>query len=81
MKVFVTGHKGYIGVHLVDLLKQAGHTVTGCDLACLMVALGRKLFLQTESSSKMSATSRLTMSPVMIASCTLRRFPTIQWAR
>ena len=32
MKVFVTGHKGYIGVHLVDLLKQTGHTVTGCDL-------------------------------------------------
>jgi nucleoside-diphosphate-sugar epimerase len=32
MKVFVTGHKGFIGVHLVDLLKQAGHTVTGCDL-------------------------------------------------
>ena len=32
MKVFVTGHRGYIGVHLVDLLKQAGHTVTGCDL-------------------------------------------------
>ncbi len=32
MKVFVTGHKGYIGVQLVDLLKQAGHSVTGCDL-------------------------------------------------
>lgn len=32
MRVFVTGHKGYIGVHLVDLLKQAGHHVTGCDL-------------------------------------------------
>jgi nucleoside-diphosphate-sugar epimerase len=32
MKFFVTGHLGYIGVHLVDLLKQAGHTVTGCDL-------------------------------------------------
>ncbi len=32
MKVLVTGHKGYIGVHLVDLLKQAGHSVTGCDL-------------------------------------------------
>ena len=32
MRVFVTGHRGYIGVHLVDLLKQAGHDVTGCDL-------------------------------------------------
>lgn len=32
MKVFVTGNKGYIGVHLVELLKQAGHRVTGCDL-------------------------------------------------
>ncbi len=31
-KVLVTGHKGFIGVHLVDLLKQAGHHVTGCDL-------------------------------------------------
>jgi len=32
MKVFVTGHRGYIGVHLVELLKQQGHQVTGCDL-------------------------------------------------
>ncbi len=32
MKVFVTGHKGYIGTHLVSLLKEFGHTVTGCDL-------------------------------------------------
>jgi nucleoside-diphosphate-sugar epimerase len=32
MRVFVTGHRGYIGVHLVDLLKQAGHQVTGCDI-------------------------------------------------
>ena len=32
MKVLVTGHKGYIGVHLVALLKDAGHSVTGCDL-------------------------------------------------
>ncbi|MGN6380270.1 MAG: NAD-dependent epimerase/dehydratase family protein [Gaiellales bacterium] len=32
MNVLVTGHSGYIGVHLVELLKQSGHTVTGCDL-------------------------------------------------
>ena len=32
MRFFVTGHKGYIGVHLVDVLKQAGHQVTGCDV-------------------------------------------------
>jgi nucleoside-diphosphate-sugar epimerase len=32
MRVLVTGHKGYIGTHLVDLLKQHGHTVTGVDL-------------------------------------------------
>jgi len=32
MRAFVTGHKGYIGSHVVDVLKQAGHTVVGCDL-------------------------------------------------
>ncbi len=32
MRVFVTGHRGFIGTHVVDLLKQAGHTVVGCDL-------------------------------------------------
>jgi nucleoside-diphosphate-sugar epimerase len=32
MRVFVTGHRGYIGAHVLDLLKQAGHTVTGLDL-------------------------------------------------
>lgn len=32
MKIFATGHRGYIGAHLVDILKQEGHTVIGCDL-------------------------------------------------
>lgn len=32
MRVFVTGHLGYIGAHLVDVLKASGHQVTGCDL-------------------------------------------------
>jgi nucleoside-diphosphate-sugar epimerase len=32
MKVFVTGHQGYIGSQLVDVLKQEGHFVIGCDL-------------------------------------------------
>ena len=32
MRVFVTGHLGYIGVHLIDLLKRCGHQVTGCDI-------------------------------------------------
>lgn len=31
MRVFVTGNRGYIGAHLVDVLQRAGHTVTGCD--------------------------------------------------
>jgi nucleoside-diphosphate-sugar epimerase len=32
MKIFATGHRGYIGAHLVDVLKQEGHTVIGCDI-------------------------------------------------
>jgi len=32
MKVFVTGHLGYIGSHLVEVLKEEGHQVVGCDV-------------------------------------------------
>ncbi len=32
MRVLVTGHRGYIGVHLVQILKDAGHHVTGVDV-------------------------------------------------
>jgi len=31
-RILVTGHRGYIGVHLVDLLRSAGYEVTGVDL-------------------------------------------------
>jgi len=32
MRILVTGHRGYIGAHLVELLKQQGHWVSGVDL-------------------------------------------------
>jgi len=32
MKILVTGHRGYIGPHLVKLLQAAGHQVTGVDI-------------------------------------------------
>lgn len=31
MKIFVTGHYGYIGTVMVPMLLQAGHDVVGCD--------------------------------------------------
>jgi len=30
-KIFLTGHKGYIGVELIPLLRRRGYTVIGCD--------------------------------------------------
>lgn len=32
LKIFVTGHKGYIGSHLIPLLKEKNYQVTGCDI-------------------------------------------------
>ena len=32
MQILITGHRGYIGPHLVKLLKEAGHHVTGVDI-------------------------------------------------
>jgi nucleoside-diphosphate-sugar epimerase len=32
MKILITGHRGYIGPHLVELLKSDGHYVTGVDI-------------------------------------------------
>ena len=33
MNILVTGHKGYIGPHVIELFQSAGHSVTGVDLA------------------------------------------------
>ncbi len=32
MNVLITGHRGYIGCHAVDVFQRAGHTVTGVDI-------------------------------------------------
>ena len=31
MRVLVTGHRGFIGCHVIELLREAGHTPIGCD--------------------------------------------------
>ena len=33
MRVLITGHRGYVGAHAVDVFKEAGHHVTGVDIA------------------------------------------------
>jgi nucleoside-diphosphate-sugar epimerase len=47
MRVLVTGHRGYIGAHLVGLLQEAGHYVAGCDLD-LFAGCGWEPMLQPE---------------------------------
>jgi len=32
MKVFLTGHKGYVGRKLSQILLNANHEVVGCDI-------------------------------------------------
>lgn len=44
MKIFLTGHKGYIGAHLLRLLKEEGHIVIGCDLDLYASDRRRPLF-------------------------------------
>ena len=32
MRVLITGHRGYIGAHAIDVFQKAGHHVTGVDI-------------------------------------------------
>ena len=82
MKVFVTGHKGYIGAHLVELLKQAGHTVTGCDLGLFDGCAWEKHRSRRPRYPKRCPACHARGSRrVMIASCIWRRFRMTQWER
>ena len=43
MNILVTGHNGYIGPHLIEILNQNGHTVTGVDLNIFVNTAWEKL--------------------------------------
>lgn len=49
MRVLVTGHLGYIGPHVVALLKEAGHIVCGVDLNLYEVSAFSELELPDQS--------------------------------
>ena len=80
MRVFVTGHRGYIGVHLVELLKEAGHTVTGCDLGlfrgCEWEPVVRPDFEMVADVRSLTPRHLRVTTP----SCTWQRSRTIRWA-
>lgn len=51
MKVFVTGNLGYIGAHLVSLLKLRGVVVLGCDLNLYPESLQESITLPDQQFS------------------------------
>lgn len=50
MRIFVTGHRDYIDSHLVELLREEGFHVIGCDL---------NLFDNCESFARVPANEEL----------------------
>ena len=80
MKIFVTGHRGYIGSHLVDVLKQEGHAVVGCDLGLFEGCNWEPLVDPDVELIKDVRQSRPATSTGATASCTWRPSPTTRWA-